>query len=233
MIEQKIEKLIEEATHEQYPNRYIYHYSSKKFPEIKNLEMQGIYPKGDWVKKISDIESYRKTFSGVLEPLAAKDIARHRSAGFKNWGSGPIYEYKIDILKNKEAFDGPIKITSIPEREDFRAKEWAQFIKRKGVDFQRMNHDDDYWESVKDKYFDLIRKYWDSEFEKRLKKDYGVLTPEVYVRSPRITHLRNNWTKFIDKNIKKGNKDQYATYIPHIHTKIKKPLIPDKIRRIT
>jgi hypothetical protein len=231
MIEQKIERLIEEAFSAENPARYIYHYSSIKFPEVRSLAMQGRQPK--YPDKITDIEEYRKSFSATLAPLSADWVRRFRNNGFKAWGEGPLYEYKIDILKNRDAFVPPIKITSIPEeKREFRNGIWANFVKSNGINFRKMESDDKYWEEIKDKYMQLVRDHYREMLDKFVKSKYGFLMPENYVKSPGIQNLIKNWENYLMRNLRYGNKDQYATYLPHIHTEIRKPLIPDKITKI-
>ena len=229
MLEQKIEKLIEEAFNNDNPQRYIYHYSAIKFSEIKNREMLGLKAPPE----VSDPKAYNKTFSAMMAPISPEWIRRFRANGFEAWGNGPLYEYKIDILKNRSAFVLPIKITSIPEENrEFRKGVWANFVKTKGLDFRRLESDDKYWESIKDDYYKLVKEYYTDLKDKFVRAHYGYLTPESYVTSPKIKKIIDNWDRWLEKNLRYGKKTQYASFIPHIHTEIRKPIVPESITKI-
>ena len=58
------------------------------------------------------------------------------------------------------------------------------------------------------------------------------LTARNYDTHPYIKKIKESFDHWVDFNFHKGNKDQYASYIPHIHTKITMPLKPETVRQI-
>jgi len=220
----KIQSLLDEN------NNFVYHYSNIKFDSIKTRGMLGLSAP----KEASDSEKYIKQVSLTLAPIPVKIIKQYRSKNFTAWGKPgePLYEYKINIIKNKNSFDGPIILTSTPEAKLFKHTVWSDFITKKGIDFKRMIKDDDYWNKIKKTYFEYVSKYWNHEFTKFNNKKYGILTPEKYLVSKPIKKIINNYPKYLQYNLLNGNKNQYASYIPHIHTKIKTPLIPEEVSKI-
>ena len=175
--------------------------------------------------------SLNRIFSArFIRPIFKIDLKLWRYLVKEGWPLGLTYFFVMIYSFFGLSFCE--KKPNTPEQEKFRETTWAKFIESKGIDFKRMNTDDKYWEKVKDKYFKLIRSDWDKIFDKFNEKIYGVLTPKNYVQSPGIKKIIDNYQKYIDRNIKYGRKEQYATYIPHIHTLIKKPLIPEEVRKI-
>lgn len=224
-IEQKIEKLIEEAFISKDDSDIAYHYGGPGYKELKNRKMLGL-PNPIGVTR----KDYGETWSAFPEPLTKEDIKKFRSSGFKTWVEVPlpIYEYKVKISDNIDAFNGPITFTSEPQEvtKEFRFGPWARYLATKGIDFKKMHSNDKYWESIKDKYMkEAESPQYRKLYEQWFKSKYGSpVTANNFSKHPFIKEIKKNFRKYIEKNLKDGRRDQYATYIPHIYTKIKKPL---------
>jgi len=198
MIEYKIEKLIEEVFNNNDPQRYVYYYSSIKFPEIRINDDRGL--------------DNSKYFNAMLAPISPEWIQRFRSNGFKAWGNGPIYEYKIDILKNQNSFIVPLGLLGVPEENrEFKKGIWANHVRING------NKNEEEYRKMLDKF---------------TRAHYGYLTPETYVNSSKIKHILDNWNQYLDKNFRYGDKKELATFIPRLSAKIRKPIIPESITKI-
>jgi len=223
----KIDKLIEEATNPE--QQYVYHYSAQKFPEVKTRAMLGLPAP----KEASNPQQYNSTISLLPAPLSKEIILRYRQQGFKNWGKGPLYEYKISIPKNASSFYEDIKFASTPEETRYgKIKPFKTFINKNGLDYEKLLKDDDYWNKVKDHFNRLKKEYMDKK-DKYVEHLIGTpVTSRNYATHPYIRKLIDSFDYWVNYNLKNGNKSQYATYIPHLYTPIKKPLIPDQITQI-
>ncbi len=208
-------------------NRYIYHYSERKFDSIKNREMLGL----NAPVKTNNPSEYIKTASFLLEPIPLDIIKRYKEEGFTAWNSDSLYEYKIDILENKKRFDGSIKLTSTPEQLKYDKQHWEKTFRKNNIDLTRIKNDNHYWEINKEIFLKIKTKYFEDR-TKFLNKIYGYLTPSSYAVSEKIKDLREENIKWLEYNLIHGDKEQYASYIPHIHTPIKKPLRPLTINKI-
>jgi len=224
MIGQKIEKLIEESF-TQNENDFIYHYGGPGYKELKNRRMLGL----SLPKDVSN-DSYLDTFSAFLAPLSKDQIQKFRNSGFKAWKAVPlpIYEYKIKVSDNIDSFNGPITFTSLPEEvsSDFRNSVWADYLKTKGIDFKKMYEDDNYWKEIKDSYIKEAKSpIYNKLLGEWFKSKFGSeVTAQNFATHPFIRRVKKNFNKYVGQNLRKGNKNQYATFIPHIYTKIKKPI---------
>jgi len=209
---------------------YIYHYSRTKFKTVKNRHMLGLPAP----KEASDPEKYSRSFSAFFAPISKEQIEKIRKAGFIAWGKpgDPIYEYQISISDNKNSFVNPIKLTSTIEQREFINKTWDKYWKDNNINIEKIRKDDNYWKDNKSKYLKLRKEY--SNKEDKYLKSKGVYTVTIndFESSSVIKKLRLTQSKNINYNIIHGNKRQYATYIPHIHSGITKPLIPEKITKI-
>jgi hypothetical protein len=227
-IGNKIDYLIEsfEADNDQ---QYVYHYSALKFAEVKTRKMLGLPAP----KEASNPDKYNQTVSLSPSPLSKDTINKYRDSGFKAWGHGPLYEYKISIPKNVSAFVGDIRLTSVPEQLAYtRRYPLDKVMAKQGIDMQKAIKDNSYWEEVKEDYL-RIKREWYNDLDKYIRHMIGqALTSRNYADHPYIKKIKNSFDYWVDFNLHRGDKNQYASYIPHIHTKIDKPLIPESVQQI-
>jgi len=224
------EVLLEEVSKIQNKDDIAYHYSNKKFPEIKTREMLGM----ELPEQATPDSNYNKTVSLVPAPLSPEIIKKYRQTGFKAWGNSgdPIYEYKISISKNKNAFVKNIKFTSVEEQTKYeKNNNWDRFFKDRGIDTKKILKDDDYWDKNQDKYF-KIKKEYKSNMYNYLERVLPKVTPDNYKKLDWIKKIKDRWNWYLEYNLKHGSKSQYATYIPHIHTEIKAPLKIESVKKI-
>jgi hypothetical protein len=185
-------------------------------------------------EQVSPSSNYNDTVSLLPAPLSSETIEKYRKSGFKAWGKPgePIYEYQINVSKNKNAFVGNIKFTSTKEQTDFTNKNnWDNYFKKRGIDTKKIPNDDEYWNKNQEKIFRIRKDYKDAK-SKHLTSLIPIITPSNYKDSAWIKKMKNNWKWFLDYNLKHGSKSQYASYIPHIHTEIKLPLKIEKVNKI-
>lgn len=209
--------------------QYVYHYSAQKFTEIKNRKMLGLPAP----EQASNPEEYNQNVSLLPAPLTRDVIENYRGHGFTAWGRGPLYEYKISIPKNMSAFPGEIRLTSTPDQLQYnRRHSFDKAFSDQGIDRQRVIRDNKYWEEVKDNYIEIKEKYKEAQ-DKYVKHMISPsLTSRNYSSHPYIKKLIDSFDFWVDFNLRKGDKSQYASYIPHIHTNIDKPLIPESVTQI-
>jgi len=215
--------------HDPDDQQYVYHYSSQKFTEVKNRKMLGLPAP----EQASDPEKYNQTVSLLPSRLTKETIQNYRSYGFKAWGQGTLYEYKISIPKNISAFPGEIRMTSTPDDLQYtRRNSFDNAFKKAGIDRQRAIKDDKYYEEVKEEYHKVKMEYTALK-DKYVKHMISpALTSRNYSTHPYIKKIKENFDYWLEFNLRRGNKNQYASYIPHIYTKIDKPLIPETVTQI-
>ena len=205
----------------------IYHYSNKEYDTIKTLYQQG--------REHENINTFGERYShtaSFLPTSISKDlILLKRKEGFSAWGDGPLYEHRISIIDNVNIFkDKEIKFTSTPYQTKYGRKRWKSGIQAIGIDYDRMQVDDEYWEEVKEKFLKHKEEYILAR-DIALKK-YEVFSIEEYFKSKYVKEYIENFDYWIKYNIKYGSKSQYASYIPHIHTELTAPAIVNDIVRI-
>jgi len=190
--------------------RYVYHIGSAVYDSIKPLALQegGMdrLPNG----KVG--ETYIHEINAFLTSIEAKHVKKLVSKGFSAWDIVPMYMYKIDLLHNDNAIEY-IRIVSTKEENDYHEKNYVA---------------SEYHKDPKG----YMEKY-KSDMREEL-KDVGVrneLTLDEYMELD-IKRFREwkNMDKWIHVNLLKGNKQQYASNIPHAQIYVTKPL---KILEIT
>ena len=207
---------------------YVYHYSNQKFDKIKTRDMLGLPMPAAATKE----SRYNESVSLLPAQFTKEQVLSFRKAGFVNWGkvSDPLCEYKISVIDNKTAFEGPINITSTEEQFKYDKANWDSSLKKLGLDSSKFS-DEKYWEKNQDKFFKFKKDYMKKR-EQYLKK-YTTVSPNDWkLSNPIIKKLIRNQDKNVAYNLKHGNKSQYASYIPHIHTIITKALVPTSVTKI-
>lgn len=189
--------------------RYVYHVSSKLFKDIRALEYQTGKKKKDY-SLITDIDNYFKEVNSFPGVITKKDVDLLRRNGFVNWGTGKLYVYKIDLIKNKHNINH-INVTSTPEQRQYDSENWDEFYSK----YSSLS--DEEWIKGKDAYL--------SKRDLHL-ANLGIrrdLTLEEYL-SLIVTKDWDDSSKYFKINSKHGNKKQYASYIPHVQINTKGPL---------
>ena len=192
---------------------YAYHYSATEFKSLKTYNM---------LSGEEDISMGENKVSMFLAPIESKHFTSLKNNGFVPYADKKIfYEHKINILDNALAFDNDIYITSSPEQIKYDEKHWDSFWdKNDGI------------ENKTSEEFSILRNEYGKLWMKEYYKIYKSLTPYKYPSNDRVFGLIFYYERYIKYNIKHGNKNQYASYIPHIHTVINKPLIVESIKKI-
>lgn len=189
--------------------RYVYHVSAKLFKDIRALEYQTGKNKKDYTL-IADVDNYFKEVNSFPGVVTKKDVELLRRNGFVNWGTGKLYVYKIDLIKNKHKINH-INVTSTPEQSQYDSENWDEFYSK----YSSLS--DEEWVKGKDDYL--------SKRDLHL-ANLGIrrdLTLEEYL-SLIVTKDWNDSSKYFKINSKHGNKKQYASYIPHVQINTKGPL---------
>lgn len=183
----------------------LYHISNKKYDVLKSRQQQG-----DNDKNKPTSESFEINF--ILAKITKEDIKKYVEAGFKRWDMEETYLYIInpaDITDYDYA-----SITSTPEQREYDERVWDD----SGVS------DDDF-------------KAWKKEYiktrEQFLWKEYKI--PVQGLLGEFLNHPKySNWAshKWIDENLKTGNKNQYASNIPHLQIRVNQPIKPESVIKL-
>ena len=140
--------------------QYVYHYSPQKTSEVKTRKMLGLPAP----EQALDPEEYNQTILLLPSPLSREIIQKYRAGGFREWGTGTLYEYKISVPKNISAFTGDIRMTSVPEELAYNRRfPYDKHFSDRGIDRQRLLKDTGYYQEVKDKYNILKKQYIDKK----------------------------------------------------------------------
>lgn len=189
---------------------YVYHVSSELYNDIRALEYQPGKSKSGYNEKMMDVDRYFREVNAFPGPVTAAQVAMLRRAGFKNWGDGKLYVYKINLHENSAAINH-VSVTSTPEQAEYDKKHWPIF------DNQFQGVSDAVYGERKREYFEQRAKYLSSLGIK------STLTIDEYAQ----LLASKDWTqldKYFLLNSKKGNKLQYASYIPHVQIDTRGPL---------
>lgn len=197
--------------------RYVYHVSAKLFKDIRALEYHVGKKKNDYTL-ITDVDAYFKEVNSFPGEVLKKDVELLRRNGFVNWGTGKLYVYKIDLIKNKHNINH-INVTSTPEQSQY---------------------DNDNWDEFYSKYSSLSDEEWvKGKRDYLIKRDLHLtnlgigrdLTVDQYL-SLIITKDWDNSSKYFKINSKHGDKKQYASYIPHVQLHTKGPLTFESVETL-
>ncbi len=191
---------------------YVYYYSNQRTAEVKSSDEVILFP----------------------SPISKEVIHKYRSGGFKAWGYGTLYEYKISVADNMTAFPFELNLVSTPDAFKYnRRHPIDQFFKGKGIDNRRAQEDEKYYNEIKDKYDPLYKEY-SSTRDKYVKHNIApMLTSRNYDTHPYIKSIKESFDYWTNFNFHRGNKNEIATYISHLLTPINKPLRPVSVQQIT
>lgn len=197
------------------PHNIIYHIGNKGYDLIKNRKQQKKYYN---CSKCSI--SYNDEVNAFIGNLTKKHIEKLIKNGFNVYVNKDTSSYKVSISDNIDNIIS-ISVTSTPQQFDYVDKHWVtQYDKEFGTKDVIKNKD--YYK----KWEPFITK-WKGKIKKHLEEEYGIkdtMTIKEYLNLPYL----EDWAdmdKYVDINILKGNKHQYASYIPHVQFKLKNPLI--------
>lgn len=218
-------------------NRYVYHIGAKGYDKIRPLSMQkdknseAQITAKEFFGDTDKYESYTTEISSFISNVKCEHVSKHVMNGFDNWGGKDLYVYKIDLLANEKNING-IGINSSPQETIYNDKYWDKFYKdadKKIIKkYGRLDSD----EAV-EMFRDLIKE-WKDERSKYLFKEYGIkdnMSVTEYLESEYLDEWKDIDT-FVDKNIKDGQKTQYASYIPHLAIQVNKPLVFEEVTKI-
>lgn len=176
----------------------LYHVSSVKFDSIKSKAM--LNPKD------STLQDYDNRVSLLLTYVTPDEIRRYVKRGFKQWDMSEAYIYIVNpntILEYNYA-----KMQSTPEQIAYDRRCWDKFMA-----------------DVSDDEFLEARKVYSTERDAYLLAKYKI-PPTGKVMDYLSNPLAKNWRKhdWINYNLMYGNKNQYASYTPHLQVAITTPI---------
>jgi len=197
-----------------------FHIGSRGYDLIKNRKQQGI---SYTCSKCSD--KYNNEVNMFIGKMSKKHIDKLIKNGFVSYSKKDTSEYTVSLIGNNDVINY-ISVTSTPQQNDYVDKHYYEDFKKEfGVFPKYIKKDKEYYA----KWPEWI-KNWKLKLKKYLEDTYNIkdkMTLEEYLSLPYL----EDWAdidKYVDINIAKGNKHQYATYIPHIQVNTSKPLVYEK-----
>ena len=190
----------------------VYHYSPTRLHAIAPLRFQDSERAKKRMKELEDSagESYFSTLSFFPFPVSPESVKRLQDAGFSQWGSVPLIEHKVDLSKEKDKIRF-IELVATPEQNEFFYEHWAKMVKSEPGTPE--------FDAEKAEYLKLetarVRQIGQGPW--RSVKEFSKSKGWKHFKSP-------SSEKWVDLNLEKGNKAQYATYIPHIIVTVTGPL---------
>lgn len=177
----------------------LYHLSSSKHSELKTKAALSV--NDDVVK------SWDNKISFLLTPPTKLDVLEYQTKGFQRWQMKNVYMHVVDPSILIDYNYASIESTPLQQRYDHQ------------------NWDKDIIKLPDDEYFIAKRKYL-KEREKYLSK-HGILPEmslyEIFSHKDFYKWRSRMW---FNHNLKNGDKDQYATYIPHVQVDTTTPIKP-------
>ena len=205
---------------------YVYHVGGKGYKDIKTGGMVRTQKeKDEFQKKYKLSDEYMKTYNNeinaFLSPVTKEMVQLLRTNGFKAWGNSELYLYKINILDPQNSHIKYFRVTSTPEQTKYDNDNWPKFME------QNKDKTDKNFLKEKEKYMNKRRNYL-----KQFKADVNLSLKTFININPKIYKNWANNSKYFKINSQNGNKEQYATYIPHVQMYVKKPLKFESVERI-
>ena len=194
----------------------LYHYGKSGYEYIKSPVM--LYPEHivdeKYKKKYGEIFGmfYSNSVSLTIPKLDTEDIDRLVRNGFKLWNNVESM-YVIDTDTNKDNIS-LISIESVPEINNVLNKVWEKWNKDINADIMTDEEYVFHWSAlwmnlISAKLINIPKLVYLDDFESIVNEHEHWLDTE----------------KWIKENIKRGSRNQYASYIPHVQILIKEPLI--------
>lgn len=212
---------------------YVYHIGKKGYKEIKTGGMiRSQKEKDDFQKKYKLTDEkmaiYNNEVNAFLAPVTKGMVELLRSKGFNAWKGSELYLYKININDPKNRHIKYFNITSTPEQGKYDDSNWSKFYNK------YKNLSDKEFQKVKVEFIEGKKKYVDKRDNYLKNMDASTnLTLRQYlnINPERFKNWSNN-EKYFKINSQKGNKEQYASKIPHVQMYTEKPLVFESVQKL-
>lgn len=201
---------------------HLYHISSKLYQDLRPLKLIKHGQKklrlliGQGHLSKDQAGDYSSEINFFFGKPSKEQITKAISHGFKNWDMDKVYIYRVNIrdLRNSNY----VSVTSTP---------------------QQISYDDANWDNLKEDAtksglsFDEFKKAYKEQRTIRL-SEYGVPYKTSIDELLKNRHLKDwsDFDKYFEINLKKGNKGQYASYIPHVQVSVNKPVVYDSVELV-
>jgi hypothetical protein len=177
----------------------LYHVSSQLY---KDLRSKAILDPNN-----KDLRSYDSRISLLLTYVTTDEIRKFAKAGFERWNMEHAYMYILDVDKIK-GYEHAI-MQSTKQQAAYDLKHWSNEM-----------------DPVSDEDFPEARKEYGLRRDAYLLSQHGIPT-KVPIEAFTENKLYADWAShdWIKYNMKHGDKDQYASYIPHMQLHLNEPLV--------
>jgi hypothetical protein len=206
---------------------YVYHIGKKGYKDIRPLKFLKDHPNFKIASKRfknfpEKLEEYLSEINAFLGPVSEQDLLELKNKGFKQYQNiDNLYLYKINLNSSKNRSKiKKMEMTSIKEQLDFNNKNWDNFYKKNK---------------------ELPDKEWFKNKELYFKKQHEfIINKGIKYKNLNINTLKNNsklqeWSdvkKWFKYNSIHGNKEQYASCIPHIQISVSAPLEFESVQKL-
>lgn len=201
----------------------IYHISNQRYKDLRPLILQ---PHADRrIKELTNkgvsrqsLDDYIREVNFMLGKPTRSQIQTMVKAGFKNWGTRSTFVYGLDIRSIVNPLY--VRVTSTPESTKYDTEHWDKF-----------------YDSIKDltgEQLSNARREYIANREHYLFKKYGIKTRMTVMELINHPLLQSwpDWDTHFNYNLRHGNKDQYASHIPHIQVAVETPIAYSTIQEI-
>jgi len=203
---------------------YIYHIGAKGYKDIRPLKFQKDNIKMKEIKAKSSpeyFESYISQVNAFLGNVTRDELSLLKKAEFKLYQDiDNLYIYKINLNDpvNRSKIKN-INITSTSQQREYDNKHWKKFYKE-----TKLLADKEYFKA-KGQYIKKREDYLKSK---------GIISTTDVDRFFNLPYIEDwsNVKKHFKKNIMCGNKNQYASCIPHIQVQVNGPLKFESVSKI-
>ena len=197
----------------------IYHVGPKPYEDIRPLAFQKDNEEAVALTKeiIGEVafETYQYEVSAFIEPITPELIKKLVDNGFERWKADVLYEHTINLDANVSAINY-INITSHPEQQAFMDKHWLKWYD------EHKDLDSDAFNKARQALKRQMSKETGIPMNMSLKEFKNVLRKRIWC----------NMEYYVNLNVEKGSKRQYASYIPHVQISVNKPLIVENVVKI-
>lgn len=192
----------------------LYHVGERGYDAIKNRKQQGKYHKCSKCK-----DAYNSEVSLFLGKITVNHIDSLVDNGFTVYRTKNISRYTISLSENIKNIES-ISVTSTPQQTEYNDLYYDErFLKVFGENPKKDKEYYNKWPSFIEEYKRDRKEY--------LYKQYGIkddMSLKEYLSLPYLKDW-SDMDKYVNINLEEGNKNQHASYIPHVQLKLKKPLI--------